>query len=38
MNQLEGYETVAARIARFYKDHPDGSIRTESTDFVEVGG
>jgi len=38
MSELQGYETVAERVRRFYADHPQGSIRTESVDFVEVGG
>lgn len=37
MNPLEGYETVAERIKRFYADHPQGSLQTQSVEFVTVG-
>ncbi|NBT36125.1 MAG: hypothetical protein EBT03_11445 [Betaproteobacteria bacterium] len=35
---LPGYETVAERITRFYKDNPEGSIRTATVEFKTVGG
>lgn len=38
MNPLEGYETVAERIQRFYGDNPDGAIQTQSVEFVELQG
>lgn len=35
---LQGYETVAERVKRFYKDHPKGAIQTRSVEFVELQG
>ncbi|CAB4171767.1 hypothetical protein UFOVP1346_34 [uncultured Caudovirales phage] len=35
---LEGYEEVATRISRFYKDLPKGSLRTKNWGIKEVGG
>jgi len=34
----EGYQEVAERVHAFYAQHPHGSIRTESVDFVQVAG
>lgn len=34
----EGYQEVAERIHAFYQRHPEGSIRTEAVEFVQVGG
>lgn len=34
----EGYEEVADRVHRFYREYPQGSIRTSRREFVQVGG
>ena len=34
----EGYQEVADRIHAFYAKHPEGSIRTEGVDFVQIAG
>jgi hypothetical protein len=34
----EGYQEVADRIHVFYERFPEGSIRTESVDYLQVGG
>ena len=34
----EGYQEVAERIHAFYVKYPEGSIRTESVEFVQVAG
>ena len=33
---LENYEEVPDRILRFYKDHPEGSLRCERMEFMEL--
>ena len=38
MSKPEGYQEVAERIHSFYQRHPQGSIRTEAVEFVQVGG
>jgi len=38
MSGLQGYTEVADRIAMFYERYPEGSIRTESVEFLEVDG
>lgn len=34
----EGYQEVAERIHVFYERYPEGSIRTESVDYLQIGG
>lgn len=36
--KLTGYTEVADRIPAFYSQYPEGSIRTESVELVQVGG
>jgi hypothetical protein len=38
MSKLAGYQEVAERVHAFYAKHPDGSIRTEHVEFVNVAG